>query len=106
LKGLNYRIQNYNIIATPDLKPDSAMDYKLKHHAHTEFQLVNNRLFRRSDSRFSNLRPTAPETEHFDTIVSQHLQLLHAGQISIWAAIQHKRLWRHWARSGIYLKEL
>ncbi|KIN08866.1 hypothetical protein OIDMADRAFT_48707 [Oidiodendron maius Zn] len=75
---------------TPDLKPDNATDSRLKYRAHTEFQLVNNKLFRRPDSMFLNLRYTVPESEVFDTIANEHLQLLHAGQIKTWAAVQQK----------------
>jgi hypothetical protein len=31
---------------TPDLKPENPTDSRLKHRAHMEFQLVNNKLFR------------------------------------------------------------
>jgi hypothetical protein len=76
---------------TLDLKPDSLMDSRLKYRAHAEFQLVNNnRLFRLPDSKFPTLRCTVPESEVFDTIANEHLQLLHAGQIKTWAAVQQK----------------
>jgi hypothetical protein len=39
----------------PDLKPDNATDSRLKYRAYTEFQLVNNKLFRQPDSKFRNL---------------------------------------------------
>lgn len=39
----------------PDLKPESPVDSRLKHRAHMEFQLVNNKLFRRPNSKFLNL---------------------------------------------------
>jgi hypothetical protein len=48
---------------TPDLKPDNATDSRLKYRAHTEFQLVNNKLFRRPDSKLRNLQYTVPESE-------------------------------------------
>jgi hypothetical protein len=63
----------------PDFKPDNVTDSRLKYRAHTEFQLVNNKLFRRPDSKFLNLRYTVPESEVFDTIGHEHIQLLYAG---------------------------
>jgi transposase InsO family protein len=74
----------------PDLKPDNPTDSRLKHRAHMEFQLVNNKLFRRPDSKFPNLRYTVPESEAFDTIANEHLQLLHTGYMKTWATIQQK----------------
>jgi hypothetical protein len=75
---------------TPDLKPENPTDSRLKHRAQMEFQLVNNKLFRRPDSKFLNPRYTVPESEAFDTIANEHLQLLHTGYIKTWAAIQQK----------------
>jgi hypothetical protein len=63
----------------PHLKPDNPTDSRLKHRARTEFQLINNKLYRKPDSKFLNPRYTVPESEAFDAIASEHLQLLHAG---------------------------
>ena len=65
----------------PNLKPDNPADSRLKHRAHMEFQLVNNKLFRRADSKFLNVRYVVPESEAFDTIANEHLQLLHTSYI-------------------------
>ena len=91
---------------TPDLKPDNVTNSRLKYRAYTEFQLVNNKLFRRPDSKFLNMRYTVPESEVFDTIANEHLQLLHAGQIKTWAAVQQKYLWNQSPRSYICLEAL
>ena len=74
----------------PDLKPENPTNPRLKHRAHTEFQLLNNKQFRRPDSKFLNPRYVVPESEAFDTIANEHLQHLHTGYIKIWAAIQQK----------------
>jgi hypothetical protein len=74
----------------PTLKPENPVDSRLKHRAHTEFQLINNKLYRRPDSKFPNLRYTVPESEAFDIIANEHLQLLHAGYMKTWATIQQK----------------
>jgi hypothetical protein len=74
----------------PDLKPDNPTDSRLKHRAHTEFQLINNKLYRRPDSKFPNPRYTVPESEAFDTIANEHMQLLHAGYMKTWAIVQRK----------------
>ena len=66
---------------TPDLKPENLTDSRLKYCVQIEFQLVNNKLFRRADSKFLNPRYTVPESEAFDTIANEHLQLLHTGYI-------------------------
>jgi hypothetical protein len=75
---------------TPDLKPENPTDSRLKHRAHIEFQLVNNKLFRRPDSKFLNPRYTVLESEAFDTITNEHLQHLYTGYIKTWAAVQQK----------------
>jgi hypothetical protein len=74
----------------PHLKPDNPTDSRLKHRAHTEFQLINNKLYRKPDSKFLNPRYTIPESEAFDAIASEHLQLLHAGYMKTWAIVQQK----------------
>jgi aspartyl/asparaginyl beta-hydroxylase (cupin superfamily) len=66
---------------TPDLKPENPTDSRLKYRVHIEFQLVNNKLFRRPDSKFPNPRYTVPESEAFDTIANEHLQHLYTGYI-------------------------
>ena len=67
-----------------------ACGYRLKHCAHMEFQLVNNRLVRRPDFKFLNLRYTVAESMTFDIIANEHLQYLHTGYIKTWATIQQK----------------
>jgi hypothetical protein len=65
----------------PDLKPENPIDSRLKYRAQMEFQLVNNKLFRRPDSKFLNPRYTVPESEAFNTIANEHLQLLYTSYI-------------------------
>lgn len=74
----------------PNLKPENPTESRLKHRALTEFQLINNRLYRRPDSKFPNPRYVVPESEAFDTIANEHLQLLHVGREKAWAASQQK----------------
>jgi hypothetical protein len=76
----------------PDLKPDNPTDSRLKYLAHTEFQLVNNRLSRRSDSKLPNLRNTVPETEVLIKL-QMSIQFLHAGQIRDLGDNSTKVLW-------------
>jgi hypothetical protein len=52
----------------PDLKPENPTDSRLKHRAYMEFQLVNNKLFRKPDLKYSALRYAVPESEAFDAI--------------------------------------
>jgi hypothetical protein len=51
---------------------------------------MNNKLYRRADTRFPDPRYVVPESEAFDLIANEHLQLLHAGQTKTWAAVQQK----------------
>ena len=44
----------YLHLDTPDLKPENPTDSRLKYRAHIEFQLINNKLFQRPDSKFLN----------------------------------------------------
>lgn len=74
----------------PNIKPRNPTESRLKHRAYTEFELINNKLYRRADSKFLNLRYVVPESEAFDVIANEHLQLLHAGQTKTWAAVQEK----------------
>ena len=71
----------YLYLDIPDLKPENLTDSRLKYHVQIEFQLVNNKLFQRPDSKFLNPRYTVPESEAFDTIVNKHLQYLYTSYI-------------------------
>jgi hypothetical protein len=63
----------------PDLKLDNLTDFKLKHCVHIEFQLIDNKLYQRPNSKFLNLQYTILKSETFNTIVNKHLQLLYVG---------------------------
>ena len=72
------------------LKAEGRSDANLKHRALAEFQLINNKLYKNPDSRFPEPRLVVPESEAFDTIINEHLQLLHAGRTKTWSIIQQK----------------
>jgi hypothetical protein len=74
----------------PALKPENPTDSNLKHRALIEFQLINNQLYRLPDKTHKEPRYVVPESEAFDIIVNEHLQLLHAGRDKVLAAIQQK----------------
>lgn len=82
--------QMHIYLDNPTLKPEGATESSLKHRALTEFELQNNKLYRQSNARHPNPRLVVPESEVFDTIANEHLQLLHAGRDKTWAAIQQK----------------
>jgi Integrase zinc binding domain len=74
----------------PNLKPQNQAESRLKHRAYAEFELINKKLYRKADAKFPNPRYVVPESETFDIIANEHLQLLHAGQTKTWAAVQQK----------------
>ena len=78
------------LLDNPDRKPRSQAESRLKHRALSEFQLINNRLHRKPDSKHLEPRYVVPENETFDTIANQHLQLLHAGKNKTCEAVQQK----------------
>lgn len=57
---------------------------------YTEFQLINNKLYQKPDSKFLNPRYTIPESKAFDAIASEYLQLLYASYMKTWAIVQQK----------------
>jgi hypothetical protein len=79
--------QMHIFIDDPTLKAENSMESNLKHRALTEFHLINNRLYRNANSIHKEPRYVVPESEVFDLIVNEHLQLLHAGQDKVLAAI-------------------
>lgn len=83
-------VRLHHFLDNPNLKPESQTESRLKHRAYAEFELIHDKLFRRADSRFRNPRYVVPESEVFDIIANEHLQLLHAGQTKTWAAVQQK----------------
>ena len=66
------------LLDNPHNKPRNQTESRLKHRAHTEFELINNKLYRKPDIKHPQPRYVVPESEAFDTIANQHLQLLHA----------------------------
>jgi hypothetical protein len=71
--------QMHIFLDNPALKLENPTDSNLKHRALIEFQLINNRLYRLPDKTHKEPRYVVPESEAFDIIVNEHLQLLHAG---------------------------
>ena len=75
-------------LQNPLLKPATQVESRLKHRAQTEFMLIHNKLYRKPDSKFQSPRSIVLESEAFDTIVNEHLQLLHVGRIKTWTILQ------------------
>jgi transposase InsO family protein len=99
----NWR-QMHIFLDTPDQKPENSTESNLKHRALTEFELINNRLYRQSDKKYPDPRYVVPESEAFDTIVNKHLQLLYTGRDKVWAAIQQKYYSITWSEVTFVLK--
>jgi hypothetical protein len=66
-------------IDNPTLKAENPLELNLKHCALTEFHLINNQLYRNANSIHKEPQYVVLESEVFDLIVNEHLQLLHAG---------------------------
>ena len=77
-------------LQNPQLKPVTQAESRLKHRAQTEFMLLYDKLYRKPDARFQSPRSVVLENKAFDTIVNEHLQLLHAGRTKIWTILQQK----------------
>ena len=77
-------------LQNPQLKPVTQAESRLKHRAQTEFMLLHDKLYRKPDARFQSPRSVVLENEAFDTIVNEHLQLLHAGRTKTWTILQQK----------------
>ena len=74
----------------PIIKAENPAESRLKHRALTEFQLINKRLYRNPNAIHKEPRYVVPESEAFNLITHEHLQLLHVGWDKVWAAIQQK----------------
>ncbi|CEJ92864.1 hypothetical protein VHEMI08492 [[Torrubiella] hemipterigena] len=73
-----------------NLVPETQTDSRLRHRAYSEFELINKKLYRQPDKRFTKSRYVVPESEAFDIIANKHLQLLHTGQDKTWDAIKQQ----------------
>ena len=81
----------YIFLDNPQLKPENQIDSRLKSRTLSEFELIANKLYRRPTTLYPDLpRLVVPESEVFDTVVHEHLQLLHAGHDKVWAAVRQK----------------
>ena len=89
IKYSNWR-QLHFFLNDPTLKLATQAESRLRYRAQLEFELINNKLYRRPDSKFPNPRYVVPESEAFDTIINEHLQLLHAGRTKTWSSLQQK----------------
>jgi hypothetical protein len=75
----------------PQLKPENQIDSRLKSRTLSEFELIANKLYRHPTTLYPDLpRLVVPESEVFDTVVHEHLQLLYAGHDKVWAAVRQK----------------
>jgi hypothetical protein len=74
----------------PTIATPTQAEKRLKHRAYTEFELIQNKLYRKPDQLHSDLRYVVPESEAFDVIANEHLKLLHAGRVKVWSIIQQK----------------
>ncbi len=52
----------------------------LKHRAQSDFELLNNKLYKKRDTSYKNPRYVVLKAEIFDIIAEEHLKLLHAGR--------------------------
>jgi hypothetical protein len=82
--------QIYVFIDNPTIKLQNQAESNLRHRALTEFELINRRLYRMPDKSHPESRYAVPESEAFNVITNEHLQLLHAGRDKVWATIQQK----------------
>jgi hypothetical protein len=80
--------QMHIFLDNPTIKAENAVESNLKHRALTEFELISNKLYQKPTKAYITSRYVVPESEAFDLIINQHLQLLHAGRDKVWAAIQ------------------
>jgi hypothetical protein len=52
----------------------------LKHRAQSDFELLNEKLYKKRDASYENPRYVVLKVEIFDIIAEEHLKLLHAGR--------------------------
>ena len=79
----------YTFLNSPHIKAIDAFDARLKHRALTEFHITRDKLYQNSNTTHK-ARYVVQESEVFDLIINEHLQLLHAGRDKVWATIQQK----------------
>ncbi|KFY32501.1 hypothetical protein V493_00138 [Pseudogymnoascus sp. VKM F-4281 (FW-2241)] len=72
------------------LKPQNPTESNLRHRTLTNFHLIDEKLYRNPDIAHKEPRYVVLENEALDLIISEHLQLLHAGRDKVWASIQQK----------------
>jgi hypothetical protein len=72
------------------LKPHNPTESNLRHRTLTNFHLIDEKLYRNPDIAHKEPRYVALESEALDLIISEHLQLLHAGRDKVWASVQQK----------------
>jgi hypothetical protein len=77
-------------IEYPNLKTATQAQTRLKHRALADFELLDRKLYRRPTTGFPEPRYVVPESEAFDVIANEHLQLLHAGRDKVWSSLQQK----------------
>ena len=69
-------------------KPTDKESKNLKHRAQFDFELIDNKLYRQSNARYSTPRYVVLKAEVFDIIAEEHLKLLHAGRNKVWPTIE------------------
>ncbi|KFY29450.1 hypothetical protein V491_00025, partial [Pseudogymnoascus sp. VKM F-3775] len=79
----------FTFLNSPHIKAIDAIDARLKHRALTEFHITQDKLYRNSNATHK-ARYIVQESEVFDLIINEHLQLLHAGRDKVWAIVQQK----------------
>ena len=72
------------------LKPQNPTESSLRHRTLTSFYLIDEKLYRNPNTAYKEPRYVVLESEALDLIISEHLQLLHAGRDKVWASIQQK----------------
>ena len=71
-------------------KPTDKESKNLKHRAQFDFELIDNKLYRQSNARYSTPRYVVLKAEVFDIIAEEHLKLLHAGRNKVWPTIEQQ----------------
>jgi hypothetical protein len=60
--------------------PSNQESSNLKHRTQSQFELINENLYKKSDIRHLQPRYVVQKVEVFDVIAQEHLKLLHAGR--------------------------
>ncbi|KFY32496.1 hypothetical protein V493_00139, partial [Pseudogymnoascus sp. VKM F-4281 (FW-2241)] len=60
----------------------------LKHRAQSDFELIDNKLYRKGNVQYLHARYVVRKAEVFDAIAEEHLKLLRTGRNKVWPTIE------------------